>query len=67
LERTNGLVTPNRLRDDSLRHSLAAWTLRSVSLRDPSCEPIAKRQTWFAVACTLALIVLVGTLDGPSG
>ena len=45
----------------------AVWTLRSVFRRHRSWEQLAKTQIWFAVAYTVALIVLFGTLDGPGG
>jgi hypothetical membrane protein len=47
---------------------ITAWMLRGVFKRDPTWEPFAKTQMWFAVAYTVTMIVAFATPeDGPVG
>ena len=47
---------------------ICVWMLRGVFTRDPTWEPFAKSQMWFAIAYTLTLVGTVVTPeDGPVG
>ena len=47
---------------------VAAWMVRGVFKRDPTWEPFAKTQMWFAIAYTVTMIVTFATPeDGPVG
>jgi hypothetical membrane protein len=47
---------------------IAAWMVRGVFKRDPTWEPFAKTQMWFAIAYTVTMFVMFGTPeDGPVG
>ena len=47
---------------------VAAWMVRGVFKRDPTWEPFAKTQMWFAIVYTVTMIVTFATPeDGPVG
>ena len=47
---------------------VAAWMVRGVFKRDPTWEPFAKTQMWFAIAYPVTMIVTFATPeDGPVG